>query len=127
MSASNLRLEPDRLNKEEVKFELTLRGMKPVGTFQELCKFLRNIVKLESEGNPFQFSYSRGPMQELEICKDNLKEVETFFNEPPSSSGHIKPEDDKQEQLDLKSEALTKTLALLTRLDTLRPTSPCPH
>ncbi|KAL3271807.1 hypothetical protein HHI36_022277 [Cryptolaemus montrouzieri] len=85
---------------------------------------------------------SRDPVLELEICKDKLKEVETYFNEPPLSLGYrkissklahftnrvglIKPEEDKQEQLDLKSEALTKTLALLTRLDTLRPISPYP-
>ncbi|KAL3273295.1 hypothetical protein HHI36_014748 [Cryptolaemus montrouzieri] len=108
--------------------------MEPVGTFQELCKSLRYIVKLESEGKAFQFSYSRDLVQKLEICKDKLKEVETFFNDPPSFSGYRKirsklahlinrvglkkPEEDKQEQLDLKSEALTKTSALLTRLDT---------
>ncbi|KAL3284493.1 hypothetical protein HHI36_018654 [Cryptolaemus montrouzieri] len=79
---------------------------------------------------------------ELEICKDKLKEVESFFNEPPSFSGYrkirsklahlfnrvglIKPEENEKEQLDLESEALTKTLALLTRLDNVRHTSPCP-
>ncbi|KAL3287025.1 hypothetical protein HHI36_001511 [Cryptolaemus montrouzieri] len=115
MSASNLRLDPDTLNKEEVEFELSVRCMKHVGTFQELCKSLQDIVKLESEGKPFQFSYSRDSVQELEICKDKLKECWT-----------CKPEEDKQEQLNRKSEALMNTLALSTRLDTLRLTSPCP-
>lgn len=48
-----LSISPDRLIKEELEYELTIRGVKAVGTVKELIASLREVLLLEKEGEVF--------------------------------------------------------------------------
>lgn len=64
MTSETLRIEPDRLIKEELEFEISLRGISAVGIVQKLTTILRELLKLESEGKHFTICYTREPDSE---------------------------------------------------------------
>lgn len=69
MTSTILKIDPDRLLKEELEFEISLRGFNPTGSVSELISIFCSLLKLESEGQRFSISYNRDPETELEICQ----------------------------------------------------------
>lgn len=77
-----LKLDIDRLLKDEVIFELRCRGahVSEDLTLKELVKLLRELVNLEHEGKSFRCDYSFVAKDELEIIKDKLLEIKTLLS-----------------------------------------------
>lgn len=120
-----IKIEPDRLSKEELEYELNVRGITPQGTVKELVKILRECYSLENEGQTFNHELKLNINDELVICRDKLKDVETFLNNSftdklirkiQSKLGHIlyrikrinpQEDDDIKSKSDLLSSALS--------------------
>lgn len=82
-----LRLEPERLQKEEIEFELTIRGCDVTDkNVKDLCRTLRDILATENEFIFVEQNYKFEPDKELKICKDKLNEINIFLNETITSS-----------------------------------------
>lgn len=125
-----LKIEPDRLIKEELEYEISLRGLKPEGSVSELIKILRGLLKLESEGQSFKECYKFDVKTELDICSTKIGEIEIYLKEPFSSSmqrkirtklshlmgrlERIKLSDDETSSCELRSKLLTAGLGLIS-------------
>jgi hypothetical protein len=81
-----------RLNKEELEYELTVRGISGEATVEDMRKTLKQILQLESEGRVISRSPSKklDPMSELSVCSQKLagleKQLETFGEKKSSSA-----------------------------------------
>lgn len=86
------KVEPDRLIKEELEYEITLRGVTPQGNVKELISTLRELINLESEGHSFKSEYNFKSGDELLICQDKIKEIEKLLTTEltPSTTRKIK-------------------------------------
>lgn len=130
MTSTTLKIDPDRLVKEELEFEISLRGINPTGNVTELASILRSLLKLESEGQHFTITYDRDPETELVICQKKVEEIEksllesvtnTWQRKVRSKLGHvlnriehIQPLDKKGK--DKKSELLAIVLNTISQL-----------
>lgn len=125
-----LKIEPDRLIKEELEYEIALRGLKPEGSVSELIKMLRGLLKLESEGQSFKEFYNFDAKVELDICSAKVDEIEVYLKEPFSGSmqrkirtklshllgrvERIKPSEQDKTLCELRSKLLTASLRLMS-------------
>lgn len=82
MDKSYYRLSVDRLSKDELEYELSIRGVVGSGTVEEMRKDLRQIMKLEKEGKPLQYPpYSRDVRIEFAIVQKKLDEAKILIQD----------------------------------------------
>lgn len=74
-------IEPDRLLKEELEYEISLRGVQPQGTVKDLVKTLRELLKFEADGVSFKIDNKFKSDSELKICLDKIKDIEVLLKE----------------------------------------------
>lgn len=76
-----LKILPDKLNKEELEYEIRIRGVNPQGTVKELLVTLKQLLSLEQEGHSFTCTYQSVATEELIICKTKLTEIRQYLSE----------------------------------------------
>lgn len=82
-----LRLDPSRLVKEELEFEVKTRGIDITNrTTKDLVKLLRELLNLESTGKSFKAVSNFDPESELKICKAKLNDIKLQLDQPVSQS-----------------------------------------
>lgn len=123
-----LKIEPDRLLKEELEYEISIRGITPQGTNKDLIKTLRELIILENEGHSFKTEYTFKSADELVICEEKLREIERILAEETTNSwvrklksklSHILGRIERivpsgKEETESKSKLLTLALKYLT-------------
>lgn len=75
------KIEPERLNKEELEYEISIRGASPKGTVKDYCKVLRELLVLESTGHTFEVQQKYEPENEIKICQTKITELEAMLKE----------------------------------------------
>lgn len=124
-----LKIDPDRLIKEELEYEISIRGVQPQGGTKDLVKTLRELLNLESEGHSFKIEFNLVPREELTICQDKLNEIEKLFTEEVTTSwvrkvrtklAHVLSRIERiipssDEDIALKSKLLTTSLDYLSK------------
>ncbi|XP_074034194.1 uncharacterized protein [Leptinotarsa decemlineata] len=76
-----VKIIPDRLNKEELEYEISIRGANPQGTVKELIAKLRQLIELENEGHSFKLTYNYEARNELDICAVKINEIKQALTE----------------------------------------------
>lgn len=69
------KLDVDRLVKDELEYELKIRGVSESGTVDSLKKCLRSLLSLEKSGSSVHSSHSLEPQSEITECTNKIKEV----------------------------------------------------
>lgn len=69
------KLNVDRLVKDELEFEIKIRGIKPSGTVESLKKCLRSLLRLEQPGDLLQSSIDLDVEEEIAECTRKLTEL----------------------------------------------------
>lgn len=77
-----MKIEPDRLLKEELEYEIKVRGILPTGNVKELVRTLRDLLALESEGHSFSRKVEFDAASEIKICQEKLVDLESLFKAP---------------------------------------------
>lgn len=69
----------DRYCKDELEYELAVRGIVETGSLIQLRKCLRSALSLESAGQVVHSSVEFDPQSEIQICETKLAEVKQLF------------------------------------------------
>lgn len=77
----SVKLHPDKLNKEELEYEIKIRGVAPTGTVKDLEKSLKQLIKLQKEGHSFKLTYDFVAKDELLLCKTKLSDIKQSLSE----------------------------------------------
>lgn len=90
----NPKMEINRLEKEELSYELAYRGIVEPSTVQEMRKSLRSVLKLEKSGSSLTYpTYPFTFKVDIEILEKRIKEISDIvkeFNDSSSSSLFLK-------------------------------------
>ncbi|KAJ8939507.1 hypothetical protein NQ314_011113 [Rhamnusium bicolor] len=74
------KIDPGRLNKEELTYELKIRGLENVGTMEQMRSTLRRMLKLERSGDSLTYpDYSLDYNEEVKNTEDKIKEIEDLI------------------------------------------------
>lgn len=69
------KMDVDRLSKDELEYEMKVRGVAPTGVVDKLRKSLRGLIILENSGKVVSGAESFDVDEELTTCTDKLVEV----------------------------------------------------
>lgn len=83
---ASFKIRPDRLNKEELQYEIKLRGAIPEGNSKDLVQKLRQLLRLEKGGHSFTWSANFKSNEEIIICKTKLTDIKQTLSENFSTS-----------------------------------------
>lgn len=75
------RVDPDRLLKEELQYELAIRGSHGLDRVKDMVSALRGLCKLEMAGKSFVSVWEGDNETEYEICKDKLEGLKIILGE----------------------------------------------
>lgn len=93
---SSLKLDCDRLNKDELVYELKIRGLFDVGNVQEMRSCLRKILKMEQTGETLTYpKYDLDCVEEFQTIDEKIQEVKAMIsglNTGPTSGPYKKIE-----------------------------------
>lgn len=81
-----MKIEPDRLVKEELEYEIKIRGILPTGNVKELTRTLRDLLTLENEGHSFSMKVEFDAESEIKICQEKLIDLESLIKAPLSEA-----------------------------------------
>lgn len=88
------KLEVNRLEKDELIYELKFRGFTDVLTVKDMRKTLRNYLKLENSKSDLKYpEYPFSFREDIEYISRKIRDIEnliTDFNDSNSSSGYFK-------------------------------------
>lgn len=92
------KLEPERLLKEELQYELAIRGVVNMEKVRDMVSALRGLLKLEREGKVFNNLWTGTITTECAICEAKIAELEsqlgnkisdTFIRKNETKFSHI--------------------------------------
>lgn len=89
------RMNVDRLNRDELEYELKVRGISESGNVDKLRKTLRGVLLLEKSGSSVSSYIALDVKNELTVCEQKLNEISTLlgtFTLSSSDSDFIKTE-----------------------------------
>lgn len=127
-------LDCNRLTKDELEYELSIRGFEDVGTVDNMRSCLRSVLRLERTGQSLKYpTYSLKCDEEFEIVENKIKEIltliETFDGDEQSSPykkistkiAHVVKRIDRTnpteaEKIKIRSNLLSQSLTLLPKL-----------
>lgn len=69
------KVDVDRYSKDELEYELRIRGMSEVGNSEQLRKSLRGALGLEKAGQSFHCTVNLDAKNELVVCEQKLSEL----------------------------------------------------
>ncbi|KAL3274917.1 hypothetical protein HHI36_019698 [Cryptolaemus montrouzieri] len=72
----------NRLAKDELTYELVIRGFEDVGTVESMRSCLRNVIELEHSGQSLTYPpYPLNCYDEFKIIENNIKEVISLIDQ----------------------------------------------
>lgn len=69
------KIDVDRLSKNELQYELSIRGISETGTVEVLRRCLRSLLSLEKSGATVHSSVVLDSQTEITTCNDKIKEL----------------------------------------------------
>lgn len=76
------KIDPGRLNKEELTYELTIRGLVEVGNMEQMRSTLRRLLRMERSGESLTYpEYKMDCKEEMKIAESKIKEIEDLIKE----------------------------------------------
>lgn len=124
-----MKIEPDRLVKEELEYEIKIRGILPTGNVKELTRTLRDLLTLENEGHSFSMKVEFDAESEIRICQEKLVDLESLIKAPLSEAiirklksklGHLvgrceRITSNDKETIEIKAKLLTDIFKYVSR------------
>lgn len=130
----DLQWECNRLSKDELEYELKIRGFEDVGTVDKMRSCLRNVLKLERSGQSLTYpAYALNCDEEFKIVEDKIKEIvssieifegddkTTAYKKISSKIAHVMKRIDRtnpteSDKIKLRSSLLSQALTLMPKL-----------
>lgn len=80
----------DRLVKDELEYELKVRGISDTGNVEAMRKHFRSILSLEKSGSPLQGKFNVDACEEIRECDKKLLELKDAISSFNGSSSQVK-------------------------------------
>lgn len=74
-------MDTNRLSKEELIYELRIRGLTAESTVDEMRRKIRPLLRLEREGKAMLPVYETSTAEDLDICKGKINALEALITE----------------------------------------------
>lgn len=83
------KINVDKLLRNELEYEVKIRGIEPSGTVDSLRKCLRSLMHLENSGNVMHSSFEQDTEGEIQSCTEKLTELKLLIDAFSGSSSHV--------------------------------------